>query len=186
MPVAPLFVVDENNLNGRDELLRRLRLSDACSTDAQEIIDQAIEEVRVRLYDEVEGLGPTRVAEILAIPYVENATSADDLLRTCANLLEVVMVRRQLLCTMPVLFMDGSGVSPEVWNEEPLTRNSFDEVQEQIRKLDQEIASKMEALRGDPCEQGVVDVSVFGPPANCPPPRPGDSLIPRRAGVFPY
>ena len=180
MPIEPLFVADDTNTISRDELVRRLRLTKAFDDGAQAHIDQAIQETRIWFYDDVEGIGAAQVTKILGIPYVENPTTADELLRVRASLMEVEKVRCILLCKLPVLFMDGSGVSLEAWNEEPLTRNSFAEIQEMIRKCEEFIESTLPALKEEPCEQGIVEVSVFGPPCPrpvcCPTPRPGGSL----------
>ena len=66
MAVAPLFIADLAALKAR------LRLSGMGSADAAAQVDQAIEDVRLGFYDR---LGKTRVDEILAVAYVENATT---------------------------------------------------------------------------------------------------------------
>lgn len=140
MPIEPLFVSD------MDTLKSRLRLSGASSADALAIIDQAVEDVRVRLLSDERGLGVDLCVKLRAIAYAENSLDADTIRRTRANSLEVKMVRALLLRRMPTLFMDGSGVVQEVWNEEPITRARPDVIAREIEALEQEIADDLDAL----------------------------------------
>lgn len=162
----PVFVAD------RATLLTRLRLADGCGPDG--LIDQAIEEARVWLYNDEVGLGKSLVDQILLTPYVDNASTMAELRRTCANLLEVKVVRRRLLCTMPVLFMDAGGVRQEAWNEEPFFRGSRDDAAGMIEKLDAEIQNKLREIKGDSEDIGKLQAMAFEP--ECPGPTPGGSL----------
>ena len=165
----PVFVAD------RATLLTRLRLDSNCVPDG--LIDQAIEETRVWLYNDEVGLGKALVDQILLTAYVDNATTPDEIRRTCANLLEVMVNRRRLLCTMPVLFMDAGGVKQEVWNEEPFFRGSRDDVEGMIENSDAEIQNKLRDLKGTPENIGKLQACTFEP--ECPQPGPGASLRPR-------
>jgi len=171
MAVEPLFIADMTTLRAR------LRLSEANNQDAQDLIDQAVEDVRVLIFDEGQGLGVTRVTQILAIAYVENATTANDLTRTRANNLELMWVKLHLLRSMPTLFIDGSGVTLEAWNDEPLTRRSDRAISEEISRLQDAIDKALAALGlGDEDDQGDIDTIVIEPDVT--PDRPGASIKP--------
>lgn len=164
MAVEPLFVAD------MDTLKARLRFSGAANADALAILDQAVEDVRVSLYDDNEGLGNTLVNTLRAIPFVENATIANDLRRTRANNLEVAWVRLLLLRRMPTLFLDAAGISHEVWLDEPLARTPRAMLQREIDRLRQEVLEQVAKLKGDNDEQGA-SVIVFEPD-------PDDVIVP--------
>lgn len=171
MAVEPLFVSD------MDTLKAALRLSSAAQPDALSQIDRAVERVRVDMFDSARGLGQARVTELLAIPYVENATDSTSLSRTRANNLEISWTRLYLLKTMPTLFMDASSVTLEAWNEEPLTRKSDREICKEIELLEKEIIDELGFLQELSEEDlGRVNVTVFC--AESPPARPGASIFP--------
>ena len=175
MAVEPLFVAD------KDTLKSRLRLSGAAQTDALAQIDQAIEDVRVGFYDDAQGLGVSRVTALLAISYEENATTAEALLRTRANNLEVSWVRLLLMRRLPTLFMDASGNSLDVWNEEPLTRKAGRSLRDEIARLELEVAEGLAYLgAGDDDDVGDLGVVVFEPSTT--PDRPGLSISPNYLG----
>lgn len=162
----PVFIAD------RATLLTRLRLEEGCGPEG--LIDQAIEESRVWLFNDEVGLGKSLIDQILLTAYVDNATTAAEIRRTCANLLEVKVVRRRLLVTMPVLFMDAGGVRQEAWNEEPFFRGSHADVAGMIERLDAEIQNKLREITGDSEDIGKLQACVFEP--ECPGPTPGGSL----------
>ena len=170
MAIAPLFLAD------MDTLKSRLRLSGAAQTDALAQIDQAVEDVRVKFYDEEQGLGLTVVTALLAIAYSENATTTEALKRTRANNLEVQWVRLLLLQRLPTIFMDGSAQTLDAWNEEPLTRNGPRGVAKEIARLEKEIADGLAALLGNDDERGSLTATVFEPAET--PDRPGYSINP--------
>lgn len=169
MAVEPLFVAN------MDTLKAALRLTDASQADAVAQIDQAVEDVRVRLYDE-RGLGAALVATLLAIPYTENATTVSALRRTRANNLEIKWVRLLLLKRMPVLFQDASGQSLDAWNEEPLTRLPAWALENMCRALEEEIQDELALLADVEDAGGSMDVVVFEPSET--PARPGASIYP--------
>lgn len=170
MPVAPLFVAD------MDTLKARLRLTGAAQPDALAQIDEAVEWVRVAIYDEEEGLGLSLVNELLGIPYVENATTLQDLRRTQANNLELAWVRLRLLCVMPTLFHDASGSSLDTWNEEPLTRRSERGLREMKAALEKEIRKGIADLTEDNDGRGSLAAQVFE--SGLPYFQPGSSIAP--------
>ena len=143
-------------------LKARLRLTGTVSTDAQSIIDLALEEVRVGLFNDNGGLGEATVVEILAVAFVENALTNAELRRTRANALEIKWVRMLLLRRMPTLFMDGSGVTLEMWNQEPLTRKGTSAIEKEISALESEIQDEIAGLLGT-TEEGILDSLTFEP-----------------------
>lgn len=169
MAIEPLF------LASKDELKSRLRLSGAAQADALAQVDHAIEDVRMHIYDEDRGLGAARVTEILTVSYVENATTSAAMVRTMARSLECAWVRLLLLRRMPMIFMDASAVTQEVWNEEPVTRFGPSGVRQEIERLEQEIQDLLANLGGDEDDAGI-GVVVFEPEET--PDRPGWSIAP--------
>lgn len=171
MPVAPLFVASIEDLKAR------LRLTGATKSDFSAQLDLALEDVRLGFYDEDGGLGTTRVGELLAISYVENATNATSLLRTRANNLEVTWVRLLLMRRLPTLFMDAGGETLDAWNEEPITRSSRRGLESEIQRLENEVTDGLAYLGGaDEEDLGEVAVTVFEPEIT--PDLPRASILP--------
>lgn len=157
-------------------LKERIRLNGAVKTGALAKIDQAVQDVRVSLYDEQGGLGLSRVNELLAIAYAENAATVADLSRTRANNLEVKMVSLLLLRRMPMLFMDASAETLDAWNEEHFSHLSRRDLRDEIERLEREIIQDLGQLLPTAEDVGIMDVIVFEPDET--PPRPGASIIP--------
>ena len=155
MAIETLFVIS------KDILKSKLKLSGASSSDTLTIIDSAIEKVRIGFYD---SLGAPRIAQLLAITYAENATTANQLLRTKANQTEISWVRLHLLQELPSLFIDGSSQVDQDWNDEGLTReaNYFD-TKEQISKLQLEVEQNLVQLAENETERPKLTVSVIEP-----------------------
>ena len=170
MAVEPLFV------SSMAVLKSRLRLTGSTQADATAQIDKAVEDVRVGFYSETLGLGASRVTAILAVAFVENATTAAALVRTQANNLEITWVRLLLLRRLPTLFMDASGGAHEQWNDEPFGRNRGRELRDEIARLEKELQDGIGALEPDDEAGGILNVVVFEPATT--PDRPGASLRP--------
>jgi len=167
MPVAPLFILD------RPTLISKLRMTGAASTnDAQDVIDEAIQKTRIGFYD---ALSPDRVTELLAIPFVENAVTADAILRARANSTEVAWVKAHLLRDLPILFMDGSAIAQHTWNQEGFTRSiSSRQLREELHRLEEFINKSLEILGGAAPDHSMMSVSVIGPDET--PPLPGATI----------
>lgn len=144
------------------------------AADAQKIVDQAVEDVRLGFYDEVQGLGLARVTELLAIAYTENATTAAALQRTRANSVEVAWVRYLLMQRMPLILMDAGHVTQEMWNEEGISRHHLTKAE--LARLEQEILEGLAALRSDAEGQASVQYVVVDPEVL--PDVPGQSIFP--------
>lgn len=161
--VQPLFV------QTKDILKANLRLSSAASSDALSIIDEAIFAARIEFYDR---LPEDRITYLLSVPLTDHPTTKDGVLRLKASLLETSIVRLRLMRKLPVLFMDGSANSMEVWNQEGLTRAGMAE--HEINRLAAEIEEYFGTLGWDEAKASSVSVSTIGP--DYVPPRPGDSI----------
>lgn len=156
MPIAPLFISD------RPTLISKLRMSGSHSaSDAQALIDEAIQKVRISFYD---ALGATKVVELLATPFVENAVTAESILRAKANSVEVAWVKSHLLRDLPTLFIDGSAIVQQTWNQEGFTRNiSQNAVKEELRRLEEYINDAIADLKGGTPDLSTISVSVIEP-----------------------
>lgn len=113
MAVAPTFIASMAVLK------QQLRLSGTVGTDALAVIDSAVVKARKRI---AATLGAATVIALQGLAYDENAITENALRRARANDLELSLVRVHCLRMMPVLFMQNSGGTKEVWNNEAATR----------------------------------------------------------------
>lgn len=119
MAVEPVFS------GSYDILVEKLRLKDVSDT-LKAVIENAIQDVRVRIYD---AIGASRTAELLGTSLVDNPTTDSELLRLKAAIMEEKWVRAVLLSTLPTYYL-GSNISErDAFNQDGLTR---DKTQEQI------------------------------------------------------
>lgn len=170
MAIAPLFIAS------MDVLKSRLRLSGAAEADALAMVDAATEMVRGRIYEE---LGVGRTNEISALPYSENATDDNGLLRMRANNVELAMIRLELLRSMPIIFQDGAANVRERWNEEGVGRGQSEKkLEDEIKRLMNDIANGLDSLQADDSTDsaGGVRATVIGPDEEQP--QPGASIRP--------
>lgn len=173
MPNAPLFN------SSFSELKAGLRLSGSTQPDTIAILDRALSEVRVGLYSQ---LGETRITEILATSLVPSPVTTAQLDRTKAALTETLWVKYLLLLELPLLFMDSSGQTDQVWNEEGLVRDSTPRRVEQMREsLWSRITSLLNELNTRKPNGGPYAVSLS---PVCDPLRPGDSIRGRGDRLF--
>lgn len=179
MATAPLFVADLATLKPK------LRLSGVPSTsDADDIVNEAILVTRQKFYRE---LGSPRIAELVAMPFTETPTTNDEILRAVANSTEVLIVRCELMRTMPMMFMDGNAQQDQIMQDEALFRDSTSSQLEQMRmQCELDIQQNMDLLAGDQViasettlriatpgvSQPVIDISTASRPY------PGDSVLP--------
>lgn len=162
---TPLFVASMSSLKAS------LRLSGMASTDALAMLNDAVEEVRVLLYD---ALGSARIASLKAITYALNPETDSEALRAKANHTEVKWVRLLLLQRLPTLFNDSNQATQQ-WNQEGLPRETSSRQRDvEINRLDTEIQDALVDLAGGSPSEGDIAVSVLEPDTQ--PFRPGDSL----------
>lgn len=114
MAVAPLFVASMAVLKAE------LRLTGLRSgSDAESLLDRAASSARVYLYQR---LGLTIVGEMVALSDVDNPTTAAQVRRKAATLVEVEIVRCELIEIMPVMLGDASGDAQQAYNVEGVWR----------------------------------------------------------------
>ncbi len=169
--IQPLFV------SSMETLKDHLRMTGTSSVESsQTIINQAVEQVRVGFFD---CLKAHRVNQIRQVPYRSNASDAKGLLRIKANNTEIAWVRSILMRTLPVLFMDASAATREIWNEEGLTRRaSGPDLGKEIERLESQVAQWLDELKTGTATCDAVDtvrVSVIEPDDS--PQKPGDSVF---------
>lgn len=157
---APLFVNDIETLRAS------LRLSGLDATsDAERVFQNAVLGVRSKLYQR---LGTERVTALLAVAYTESPTSQAQATRASANMVEVMMVRRELLLSMPMLFSGGMGAAGEAWNAEaPFRDVGVNDVAAIVRTLDRDIEAGLALLASSdafPTEDSGLHVTTIGAP----------------------
>jgi hypothetical protein len=176
---APLFVADLATLKPK------LRLSGVPTTsDADDIINEAILTVRQKFYRE---LGTSRITVLKAIAFVENPTTDNQILRAVANNTEVLWVRCELMCKLPMMFMDGNAEQNQIFQDEALFRETTANELEQARiRCELEIQQNLDLLRGDEEIASETTIRVDTPGTSQPVvdtttaarPYPGDSILP--------
>jgi len=178
--LAPLFVADA------DTLRASLRLSalNTSPSDAVVLVDDAIREVRLGF---ARRLGLTRVTELVAMVYdpaVGAPTTEDEMLRECANLTEILWVRKLLLTRLPTVFRDSSGEPRLDFNTEALTRETAEaDRQEELDRLTATIEDNLDFLAGRTSVQDSWKATTFEP--TCPF-RPGQTAFGRDGRLGPF
>jgi len=165
----PMFVAD------LDTLKSKLRLTGlAADSAAEEILDEAILDARASFYRR---LDRTVVTALLAIPFNENPTSEADVKRAIANLVEVKLVKIQLMRNLPVLFQDSSGTAQRVWNEEaPFREAGLSSLESEIKRLEAEIEESFQILDGEEEQGAEQNWRIYDGVRETAAPRPGDSV----------
>ncbi len=168
MAVAPLFVLDMETLQAK------LRLTGLPSgADGEALLKSGVERAKAQFYRR---LGLSRVTTLLAMTYTDTPATQEDVLRIVANEAEVKAVRLHLLDTMPVLFMDNSTQTEEVWNTEGAFRPGRITLAERER-LATELEADMALLAGETSLGSETTWGGFTLEPDCPPPAPGDSMF---------
>jgi len=142
----PLFVED------LDTLKANLRLSGADTTtdsDFDTLLQRAVRSVRVFFRKH---LSQARIEKIQAVLQASpvDPDEDDEYLRELAELTEINQTWIELSYLMPVLFMDASAGSGEVYEEEGGFRRTAQEELEQMRQhYKNQNISNLDILRGD-------------------------------------
>ena len=141
MATAPLFIADLATLTSK------LRLSGVpAAADASDIINEAILVTRQKFYRE---LGVSRIAILGALAFTETPATENQILRAVANSTEVLMIRCELMRTMPMMFMDGNADQNQIMQDEALFRDTTSSQLEQARlACELEIQQNMDLLAG--------------------------------------
>lgn len=137
MAVEPLYN------ESKDALLLRARIKTVDDVQSVALIDQSIQEVRLGFFQR---LGKTRAKTITGYSYTENPDSDEEVLRVTAAATEANWLRYLLIQRLPHLSMAADSTVRDLWNEEPLTRDSG-YLNEYLKQLKEEIDKGMGALR---------------------------------------
>ena len=141
MAVTPTFVLTLKDLRSR------LRLSGIPEKgDAFALFEDGVRVARTAFYRR---LTHSRIAAIQAMARSDDPTTDDEYLRALAEEAEIKLVRKELVMTMPTLFMDSSNRGVEEWdNEAPFRGTSNFDRQKLADSLQSEISEIMELLEG--------------------------------------
>lgn len=163
--VTPLFV------ESMVDLKSRLRLSGAAAEDALEIIDFTVQRVRVGFYSR---LSASRIDAIRDTSPVLNPTTREETIRTLAIATEIAWCRLILMTELPQLYIDGSGNTQKIWNEEGLTREGVPNKEKEMQRLWNQILDALAIMESGELSAPPSRVSLIAP--DCPQPRPGTSI----------
>lgn len=148
--ITPLFM-------DLERLSSSLRLGSDISQASSVLLEDAVKKARLQFYS---ALGASRMAELRALSLVADPVTPEQQSRLTAEMCEIVMVRRDLLMTMPTFTMDPH-TQQEVWNEDGLVRKmTRKERDESIVRLDQEIAAYLTALDTSGAAAAGLNISV--------------------------
>lgn len=154
----PFFVADIETL--KSEL--RLTGTSYCD-DVQTILERALLWARLKMFREV---GEDQMNTVQAIAYTANPTTADQIRRASANLMEIECVYCYLLDTLPVVFKDASGNTQQIWNDLGTFRDTDSFDREQLKEQCQNrVAELVDAVRSDDDYQE--DVRAFTQDSSC-------------------
>lgn len=166
----PLFIADLPTLKA---LMRLTGVPDSRG-DTLAILDEAILNARLEFYRR---LGEQRVSALVATTFVPNPTTADDILRALANVVEADLVYVQLLRKLPNLFMDASGAAQRVWNEEaPFRERGGTPLDKEINRRLDKIEENFQMLAEEESLAEESTIKTFDGTPTHRPPRPGDTL----------
>ncbi len=123
-------------------------------------------------------LGAARVAVLVALPFSENPTTADQALRAIANETELKWVRKILIRTLPTLFLDASADQNQIYQDEATWRGSPAGLLEEERlRLCNEIEANMDLLRADETIGDESEIRISSPQQTAVDPLPGGTLF---------
>jgi len=181
MASAPLF-------QSRDDLLGALRLGGSALKESSiPVVDDGIDAARGEFWAR---LGGSRVQELLALPVVENPlpTDGNANLRSLAVRTERLLVRYELMLTMPVLVMDAGAAAQESWNDEGAFRaqGGFSRSSDRTA-LKLKIDENFEVLAGDESPGATTSIQgvTIGPNDEDDPEYLGEKILGRTTGIFP-
>jgi len=121
LDTLPLFVTTTGGVADLDELKARMRLSGiVVDSNAEQIIHSVLSGVRAKFYAR---LGITQVAAVVATNPVVSPTTSAQIIRMIAYECEVLMTIVDLMCRLPMVFMDNSSGIDEIYNNEGAFRS---------------------------------------------------------------
>lgn len=126
MAVEPLYT------DTRVNFLLKIRLSSARSEQTISVIDVVMSQVRQNFYSR---LGLVRALEIAGYTPSDNPTTENENLIATASAAEATWVTALLMQRLPTVFMEGKSEANQVWNEEPLSRDTTRDTRIMIKDL---------------------------------------------------
>jgi len=163
---APLFIPDLDALKAR---LRLLNVTD----EGAAVVDQALSEVRVFLFD---ALGPDLITTILLTEWDPSTSTTNGLRRLRASHLEVAWVRFLLMTRQPSMFVEfNASTLRQTWNEQGIVREASQSTLRRMLDEQWQAIQKMvsQLLDDDSDTSGIVSASLG---AIAPVFRPWDSV----------
>lgn len=145
----------------RKELLECMRLGSVCDdSSADPIIDRAIQLADVSLWQD---LGTSTIALLQAQTYVDSVTSATQVARVQAQLLECTLVHIEIICLLPQMSIDGNGNGSGFYEEEaPFRLSGANDRDDLFDKLTAQAARLLSDLVADGSTGGVHSAIVGG------------------------
>ncbi len=104
-----------------EKLLEIVRIEPATDTNTIASIHQAVRDVRLGLFSR---LGKTRALEIKSFILSDDPITDEEVTRATAASAEAMWLYILLIQRLPVLFMDNSASTGDLFNDEPLTRDA--------------------------------------------------------------
>lgn len=114
MAVEPLY-------NTMAVIHSNLRMTASSDADTLVMIDHAVSAVRLGFFRR---LTPARAIAVAALSSEENPTTTDGILRGVAEATEVDWVTRELICTLPVMYIETQFAIKNSFDDVPITRDS--------------------------------------------------------------
>ncbi|KKM64760.1 hypothetical protein LCGC14_1498150 [marine sediment metagenome] len=153
----PLFVTDTGGTPDLDELKARMRLSGiVVDSNAEQIVHSVLMGVRAKFYGR---LGLNRVGAVLASDPVVAPSTAEQIIRSIAYECEVLWVIVDLMCRLPMVFMDNSSGIDEIYNNEGAFRSMDADTLAQCKTdFEAQIADWLDIISGD------VELGALGGP----------------------
>ncbi len=148
LDTLPLFVTDTGGAPDLDELKARMRLTGiVVDSNAEQIIHSVLMGVRGKFYGR---LGLTRVGAVLSTNPVVAPTTSDQIIRSIAYECEVLWVIVDLMCRLPMVFMDNSSGIDEIYNTEGVFRSmDVDTLAQCKTEFLAQIADWLDIISGD-------------------------------------
>lgn len=154
MAVEPLYNED------LETLLTIVRISPADDDNTIAAVHQAVSDVRLGIYSKITR---ARAQEIATYPLTDNPTTDEEVLRKQGASAEALWLMILLVQRLPVLFMDNSAVN-DIFNSEPLTRDSNSKMQDLIKEWQKQLDNIMaDLVAPDDLADSAVKSSLNGP-----------------------
>ena len=142
-------------------LKKVLRISAISDADSLKLIELAIKKARTELY---QYLGTSSITTILTYSSTDTPSTDDEIIRSVAEYLEIILTKRELLKHLKSTSFENSSAS-EQWNDSPFVRElSYSDITEELQMLENEIEYSVEQItEGEKPSTKSISSSVIGP-----------------------